>query len=220
MAALPDRAPAPTGPSGPSGPLAGTTVIDLSTVGPASRCTRILADYGAAVVKVAPVPGRGQAPVEPPAFAYSGGRGFRRARIDLKDEDGREAFLALVATADVVVESFRPGTLERLGLAYDQLASVNPRLVLCSTTGYGQDGPRRGWAGHDLDYLAVGGYLGACEPRADGGPPLPGATVADAAAGGMQAAVAVLTALLGRGAEGPGTHLDVSVADGVLWLMS
>jgi alpha-methylacyl-CoA racemase len=202
------------------GPLDGVTVLDLASVGPAARCTRILADYGADVVKIGPVPGGPVAPLAPPFFAYSGGRGFRRALIDLKDDGGRDAFLALVAGADVVVESFRPGVLERLGLGYQRLAEFNPRLVLCSTTGFGQAGPRAGWAGHDLDYLAVGGYLGACEPRPDGGPPLPGATIADAAAGGMQAATAVLAALVGRGADGSGTHLDVSVADGVLWLMS
>ncbi len=202
------------------GPLQGVTVLDLSTVGPASRCTRILADYGAEVVKVGPVPGRGTEPIHPPFFAYSGGRGYRHALLDLKEEEGRAAFLALAGRADVVVESFRPGVLDRLGLGYPRLSEANPRIVVCSTTGFGQTGPRSGWAGHDLDYLAVGGYLGASEPRADGGPPLPGATVADAAAGGMQAATAVLAALLGRDSEGRGCHLDVSVADGVLWLMS
>ncbi|HXW38131.1 MAG TPA: CoA transferase, partial [Acidimicrobiales bacterium] len=207
-------------PHAPGGPLGGVTVLDLSTVGPAARCTRILADYGATVVKVGPVPGRGADPITPPFFAYSGGRGFRRLCVDLKDTDGRDAFCALMTTSDVVVESFRPGVLERLGLSFERLSSLNPRIVLCSTTGFGQDGPRAGWAGHDLDYLAVGGYLAACEPRADGGPPLPGATIADAAAGGMQAAMAVVAALYGRGPDGPGVHLDVSVADGVLWLMS
>ncbi len=97
---------------------------------------------------------------------------------------------------------------------------MNPRIVYCSTSGFGQDGPRSGWAGHDLDYLAVGGYLAATGPRADGGPPVPGATIADAAGGGMHAALAVCAALVGRATTGEGTFLDVSVADGVLWLMS
>jgi len=92
--------------------------------------------------------------------------------------------------------------------------------VYCSTSGFGQDGPRRQWAGHDLDYLAVGGYLASSGRRADGGPPLPGATVADAAAGGMHAALAICAALLARTTTGEGTYLDVAVADGVLWLMS
>jgi alpha-methylacyl-CoA racemase len=207
-------------PADARGPLDGIGVLDLSTVGPAARCTRLLADYGAAVVKVGPVPGRGADPIRPPFFAYGGGRGFRRLCVDLKDDDGRDAFLALVARADVVVESFRPGVLDRVGLGFDRLSATNRRIVLCSTTGFGQDGPKATWAGHDIDYLAVGGYLAACEPRADGGPPVAGATIADAAGGGMHAAMAVMAALVGRGADGPGMHLDVSVADGVLWLMS
>jgi len=202
------------------GPLAGTTVLDLSSVGPASRCTRILADYGAAVVKVGPVPGAGTAPIRPPFYAYSGQRWMRRVLVDLKSDAGRRAFLTLAARADVVVESFRPGVVDRLGIGYRQVADVNPAIVYCSTSGYGQDGPRSAWAGHDVCYLAVGGYLAMTEPRADGGPPLPGATVADAAGGGMHAALAVCAALAGRAATGKGAYLDVSVADGVLWLMS
>jgi alpha-methylacyl-CoA racemase len=202
------------------GPLAGTTVLDLSSVGPAARCTRILADYGAEVVKVGPVPSAGASPIEPPFYAYSGHRGMRRVQVDLKADAGRRAFLALAARADVVVESFRPGVVDRLGVGYRQVAGVNPGIVYCSTSGYGQDGPRSGWAGHDVCYLAVGGYLAMTEPRADGGPPLPGATVADAAGGGMHAALAVCAALAGRAATGEGAYLDVSVADGVLWLMS
>jgi alpha-methylacyl-CoA racemase len=214
---------APSRPSGeglPGGPLAGITVLDLSSVGPASRCTRVLADYGATVVKVGPVPGAGAQPIRPPFYAYSGSRHLQRTAIDLKDPDGRASLLALVASADVVVESFRPGVMDRLGLGFADLSAVNPGIILCSTTGYGQEGPHAGWAGHDLNYLAVGGYLATSGRRADGGPPLPGATVADAAAGGLQAALAIVAALLARGTDGPGTHLDVSVADGVLWLTS
>lgn len=202
------------------GPLRGVVVLDLATVGPAARCTRILADYGATVVKVGAVPGRGAEPIRPPFYAYSGARYLRHAAFDLKDPDGRAAFLELVRTADVVIESFRPGVVDRLGIGFDALSAINPRIILCSTTGYGQDGPRATWAGHDLNYLAIGGYLAMTEPAGDGGPPVPGATIADAAGGGMQAALAVMAALLGRGVDGPGVHLDVSIADGVLWLTS
>jgi alpha-methylacyl-CoA racemase len=202
------------------GPLAGISVLDLSTVGPAARCTRLLADYGATVVKIGAVPGRGAEPIAPPFYAYSGSRDLDRVEIDLKDPDGRDAFLALVRRADVVVESFRPGVMGRLGIGYSDLAAVNPGIVLCSTTGYGQEGPRAGWAGHDLNYLGVGGFLGMTEPRGDGGPPVPGATIADGAGGGMQAAMAVMAALVGRRRDGTGAHLDVSIADGVLWLCS
>ena len=104
----------------------------------------------------------------------------------------------------MVVESFRPGVVDRLGVGYEAVRAVNPAVVYCSTSGYGQSGPRSGWAGHDLDYLAVGGYLASSGPRADGGPPIPGATVADAAAGGMQAALAVTAALFAAPGDRPG----------------
>jgi crotonobetainyl-CoA:carnitine CoA-transferase CaiB-like acyl-CoA transferase len=202
------------------GPLSGVTVLDLSSVGPAARATRLLADYGATVVKVGPVPGRGPAPVVPPFFAYSAQRGMRRVQLDVRHPSGLEAFLALAAGADVVIESFRPGVVDRLGIGYEQLRAVNTSIIYCSTSGYGQDGPRSTWAGHDLNYLAVSGYLAATGPRADGGPPIPGATMADAAAGGMHAALAVTAALFSRHLTGEGTFLDVSVADGALWIMS
>jgi len=207
-------------PGASAGPLSGVVVLDLSSVGPAARCTRLLADYGATVVKVGPVPGRGPAQTTPPFFAYSAHRGMQRVQLDVRDPDGKAAFLALAARADVVVESFRPGVVDRLGIGYAAVREANPGIVYCSTSGYGQDGPRAGWAGHDLDYLAVGGFLASSGHRADGGPPIPGATIADGAAGGMHAALAVCAALVARSTSGEGTRLDVSVADGVLWLMS
>jgi len=219
--------------------LDGIQVLDFSTVGPAARCARILADYGADVVKIGAPPrkaaqrprsepqasggpswGRAGVQIEPPFFAYGAHRGMRRIRLDLKAPGGREAFLRLAAAADVVLESFRPGVVAKLGIAYDDLRRVNERLVYCSTSGYGQDGPRARWAGHDLDYLAVTGFLHASGPRADGGPPLPGATLADSAGGGMHAALAILAALLRRARTGRGEYLDVAVADGVLSLMA
>ena len=195
-------------------------MLDLSTVGPAARCTRLLADYGAELIKVGAVASRSGVTVTPPFFAYSGQRGTRRVQLDLKEEGGRAAFLALAAGADVVVESFRPGVVDRLGIGYEAVRAVNRRIVYCSTSGYGQSGPCAGWAGHDVDYLAIGGFLATTGTRADGGPPMPGATIADAAAGGLHAALAITAALVGRGAHGEGAYLDVAVADGVLWLMS
>ncbi len=200
--------------------LAGITVLDFSTVGPAARCARILADYGARVVKVGAPARRGGVQIEPPFYAYSAGRGMRRVRIDLKASRGRAVFLALARGADVVIESFRPGVVDRLGVGYEAVRSVNPGIVYCSTSGYGQQGPYAREAGHDLDYLARGGFLAASEPSAQGGPPIPGATLADAAAGGMQAATAILAALFRRTRTGQGEYLDVSVLDGVVWLMS
>lgn len=200
------------------GPLGGVRVLDVSVVGPASRCTRILADFGAEVVKVGPVAGRGPAGATPAFFAYGAGRGYRQARIDVRDDDGRAAFLALAGSADVIVESFRPGVVKRLGIGYEAVREVNERIVYCSTSGYGQDGPRSSWAGHDVDYLAVSGYLAMSAQVKGGKPPLPGATIADAAAGGMHAALSIMAALLEREGTGEGAYLDVSVADGALSL--
>ena len=199
--------------------LAGVTVLDLSSVGPAARAGGWLADYGADVVKVWPPVGSG-AQITPPAHAYSGGRGTRRIRLDLKSGNGREEFLRLAESADVIIESFRPGVVARLGIGYDDVKSRNPRIVYCSTSGYGQEGVRSQWAGHDLNYLAVGGYLANTEPGAAGKPALPGATVADSAAGGMQAVMAILAALVSRERTGEGAYLDVAVGDGVLALMA
>ncbi|HEY8154885.1 MAG TPA: CaiB/BaiF CoA-transferase family protein [Myxococcota bacterium] len=203
----------------PAAALDGIRVLDFSTVGPAARCARILADYGAELVKVGS-PRKAALQIEPAHWAYGAGRGVRRIRIDLKAREGREAFLRLVGQADVVLESFRPGVASRLGVGYADACRVNPRIIYCSTSGYGQTGPASGWAGHDLDYLAVGGFLHMSGRGEGGAPQLPGASIADAAAGGMQAAIAILAALLRRARTGRGEFLDVSVAEGVLSLMA
>jgi alpha-methylacyl-CoA racemase len=203
-----------------TGLLDGLTVLDLASVGPAVRASGWLADYGATVVKIGPMPHDGDAQLTPKPHYYSGGRGTRRVQIDLKSDSGRDAFVRLAATADVVLESFRPGVVDRLGIGYDAIKGVNPGIVYCSTTGYGQTGDRAQWAGHDLNYLAVGGYLAGAEPTAEGKPPIPGATIADSAGGGMQAVIAILAALVARATTGQGCCLDVAVADGVLALMS
>jgi alpha-methylacyl-CoA racemase len=198
--------------------LAGVRVLDLSTVGPGSRCSAMLADYGADVVKVARPAGAGG--TEPPWFAYGAGRGTRILRLDLKDDAGRATFLELAADAQVVIESYRPGVAERLGIGYRDVRAVNAGIVYASLTGYGQDGPYAGWAGHDLNYLAMGGFLATQGRRGDGGPALPGATVADSAGGGMHAALSIVAALHHGQRTGEGVHLDVAATDGVLSLMS
>jgi alpha-methylacyl-CoA racemase len=200
--------------------LAGIRVLDLASVGPAARASRMLADYGARIVKLAPTSKKGAVQIQPPFHSYGAGRGMQRMRVDLKSPQGREAFLKLVSQADVVIESYRPGVIDRLGLGYAALSARNPRIVMCSTSGYGSTGPYAQWAGHDINYLAVGGFLACTSPRADGTPPIPGATVADSAGGGMHAVIAILAALVRRSASGRGCHLDVSATDGVLSLMS
>jgi alpha-methylacyl-CoA racemase len=196
--------------------LEGITVLDLASVGPAARASRWLADYGAKVIKIGPVPSRDGVQIVPPYHSYSAHRGLKRVLLDLKDPDGVGVFLQLAEHSDVVIESFRPGVVDRLGIGYAAVAARNPRIVYCSTSGYGQTGPRAQWAGHDLNYLAVSGFLDCTGRQADGRPPIPGATVADSAGGGMHAAMAILAAL----ASGTGAHLDVSVADGMLALMA
>jgi len=200
--------------------LDGITVLDLASVGPAVRASRWLADWGADVVKVGPVPKDAGVQIVPPTYAYSAQRGMSRVLLDLKSDGGRDAFLHLAAGADVVIESFRPRVVDRLGIGFTAVHAVNRGIVYCSTTGFGQTGPRSGWAGHDLNYLAVGGYLHCSGRDLRGGPALPGATVADSAAGGLHAVAAICAALTARATTGEGTYLDVSIADGVLSLMS
>src|SRR3954453_3452809 len=184
--------------------LDGVTVLDLASVGPAARTSRWLADYGARVVKVGPPPKQSGVQIVPPFYAYSGHRGMERVLLDLKSDAGRDAFLRLAARADVVIESFRPGVVDRLGIGAADVRAHNTGVVYCSTSGYGQTGPRSQWAGHDLNYLAVGGYLDCSGRGADGGPALPGATVGDAAGGARQAVISVLAALVHRAATGEG----------------
>ncbi len=200
--------------------LAGVRILDLASVGPAARASSILADYGADIVKVAPVPRDAARQVVPHHHAYSGQRRTRRVQIDLKADAGRDVFLDLVDSADVVIESFRPGVLERLDLGWDTLSARRPGIILCSTSGHGQTGPRAHDAGHDIDYQALAGGLAASERAPGDKPGLPGATFADSAGGGMHAVIAIMAALLRRHTTGTGEHLDVSITDGVLNLTS
>jgi alpha-methylacyl-CoA racemase len=200
--------------------LEGITVLDLASVGPAARASRWLADYGATVVKVGPVPKDTGVQITPPFYAYSAHRRMQRALVDMKSPEGRETFLRLVEQSDVLIESFRPGVVDRLGIGWEATSARNPRLVYCSTSGYGQTGPHSQWAGHDLNYLAVGGFLHCNNRGSDGQPPVPGLTIADSAGGGMQSVMAILAALVRRATTGEGAYLDVSIADGVLGLMA
>ena len=138
----------------------------------------------------------------------------------MKAPEGREAFLRLVERADVVIESFRPGVVDRLGIGYEAVSARNPGVVYCSTSGYGQDGPHSQWAGHDLNYLAISGFLDCTGRDEQGKPPVPGATVADSAGGGMHAVMAILAALVRRANSGAGAYLDVAAADGILGIMA
>jgi crotonobetainyl-CoA:carnitine CoA-transferase CaiB-like acyl-CoA transferase len=200
-----------------SGPLDGVRVLDLTRLLPGNYCTLLLGDLGAEVVKVEE-PGRGDyirwaAPlVDGQGAAHRAlNRGKRSVTLDLKSEEGPAVLRRLSADADAVIESFRPGVLERLGAGYGVLSGENPRLVFCSLTGYGQDGPYRDRAGHDIDYIGLAGILEATG-SADGPPVLPAVQVGDFG-GGMAAAVAVAAGLREAAVTGRGRFLDVSMLD-------
>jgi crotonobetainyl-CoA:carnitine CoA-transferase CaiB-like acyl-CoA transferase len=209
--------------------LAGLRVLDLTRLLPGGYCSLLLADLGADVIKVedtgagdylrwAPPAYAGAEPSAAGAMFLALNRGKRSIRVDLKTEAGRDVLLALVRGADVLLESFRPGVMDRLGVGWDVLREHNPRLVYCAITGYGQDGPYRDRAGHDIDYLALTGVLGLTGDA--GGPPVQAAgQIADLGGGALMAAFGVLAALRERDASGEGQLVDVSMADGALsWL--
>jgi crotonobetainyl-CoA:carnitine CoA-transferase CaiB-like acyl-CoA transferase len=210
-------------------PLEGIRVLDLSRLLPGGFCSLLLADYGADVLKVEDT-GAGDyirwAPPFVDGAARSAGsalflalnRNKRSIRIDLKQAAGREVLLALVREHDVVLESFRPGVLDRLGVGYEAMRAVNPRLVYCAITGYGQDGPLRDRAGHDMNYLGLVGLLGLTGER-DGSPVQAAGQIADLGGGALMAAFGILAALRAAERTGEGQLVDVAMADGALsWL--
>jgi crotonobetainyl-CoA:carnitine CoA-transferase CaiB-like acyl-CoA transferase len=207
-----------------SAPLAGVRVLDLSRLLPGPFLTMILADLGADVVKVEdPRVGDYMRAIPPATEGISGrflavNRHKRSLALDLKDEAARAAFLRMVERADVVVESFRPGVMDRLGVGWEALRARNPRIILCSISGYGQDGPYRERAGHDLNYIGLAGVLAMGGDRG-GTPALPGVQIADMAGGGLWGATGVLAALFGRERTGEGAHLDISMTEGALALL-
>ncbi len=210
-------------------PLNGIRVLDLSRLLPGGFCSLMLADYGAEVIKVEDT-GAGDyvrwgepkvAGVADSAAAASFlalNRNKTSIRINLKSAEGPDILFALVRDADVLLDSFRPGVMDRLGVGYDALRAQNPRLIQCSITGYGQDGPLRDRAGHDMNYLGLGGILGI-SGEADGPPVQAGGQIADLGGGALMAAFGILTALRERDVSGEGQFVDVSMTDGAMsWL--
>jgi crotonobetainyl-CoA:carnitine CoA-transferase CaiB-like acyl-CoA transferase len=204
-------------------PLIGIRILDLSRLSPGPYLTQLLADLGAEVIKVE-TPRTGDYARFIPAKMGLGkmfemiNQGKKSVAINYRNPRGREVLIRLAATADVVLESFRPGTAARWKIDYESLRAVKPDLIYCALSGYGQNGPYRHRAGHDLNYTAISGALAL--NAVEGQPPTPyGVTVADLS-GAMLAGIAILSALVGRQSSGQGAYLDVALLDGVLsWMM-
>jgi len=202
------------------GPLEGIRVLDLSRYGPGRYCSMILADFGADVITV-----------ETPRFAsdlpslvtddtgarYLGqNRNKKSIALNLKAAQGRNVFYRLVERSDVVLETFRPGVVKRLGVDYETVSKLNPNIVYCSITGYGQDGPYAARPGHDLNYVGLAGVVYMIGHK-DGPPLYPPFQIADLAGGTSQATIAVIAALFAREKIGRGQYIDVSMTDGVVF---
>ncbi|MFN3546606.1 MAG: CaiB/BaiF CoA transferase family protein [Mesorhizobium sp.] len=204
--------------------LDGLVVLDLTRLLPGAFCSQILADMGAEVIKVeAPDGGDYNRSWEPRAKEESGSflllnRNKKSLTLNLKTEAGKAVFRRLAATADIVLEGYRPGVMERLGLSYETLRRENPGLIYCAISGYGQDGPMRLSVGHDLNYLAIAGAL-QLFARPGEGPSVPGLSIADVGGGSLMATTGILAALRSRDATGQGQFVDISMTDGtVAWL--
>jgi crotonobetainyl-CoA:carnitine CoA-transferase CaiB-like acyl-CoA transferase len=213
-------------------PLEGIRVLDLTRLLPGGFCTLLLADLGADVLKVEDTAGGDYIRWMPPyyggdnqradgtASAYFLGlnRNKRSLKLNLKHEEGRDILLRLAEDHDVLVESFRPGVMDRLGVGYEALQKRNPALVYCGISGYGQNSPLRDRSGHDTNYLALAGLLGLTGHR-DGPPVQSAGQIADIGGGGLMAAVGILAALHERERSGTGQVVDISMTDGAIsWL--
>ena len=200
-------------------PLDGVTILDLTRLLPGAAATMLLANFGAEVIKIEESGGGDYARRMPPLIDGEGvvfratNRGKKSIVLNLKSADGKATFRGLAAKADVLIEGFRPGVMKRLALDYEALRPQNERLIYVSVTGYGQSGPNAGMAGHDINYIALGGLLDITGA-------IPGAQIADLAGGSLQAVIGILLALVARQKTGRGQFVDVSMLDGVTWLMA
>jgi len=205
-------------------PLAGVRILDLSRLLPGPFCTMLLADLGAEVIKIEDLEGGDYMRAFPPfidgrsAYFLALNAGKKSLAVNLKAPAGRDLFLRLAATAGVVVESFRPGAVDRLGVGYAAVRAVNPRVVYCSISGFGQDGPDRDRAGHDLDFISRAGLLSLCGwPEAR--PTIPPVQIADLSSA-MYAAAGILAYLRESERTGQGRHLDIGMLDSAMsWMV-
>ena len=203
------------------GPLAGIRILDLTRLLPGPVATLHLADLGAEVIKIedpqvgdyARTLGTGQG--EDSAYFRMINRNKQGLRLDLKKPEGVEVFMRLAREADVIIESFRPGVMDKLGVGYAAIAAVNPKIAYCSISGYGQDGPYKDLAGHDINYLGYAGVLDQIG-SAGGNPAIPNFQIADLLGGAMTAAMGILAAVIEAQRTGQGRYIDVSMTDSVL----
>lgn len=207
-------------------PLAGVRVLDLTRLLPGGYASQMLADLGADVIKVEDLRGGDYSRDMPPLFDEMGmgiyylatNRSKRSIALDLKNLLGAATFRRLAAQADVVLESFRPGVMDRLGLGYETLRQDNPRLIYCAISGYGQDGPYRLRAGHDLNYAGYGGLVHH-NRRGNAPPVMPATQFNDVAGGALMAVIGILAALIGRAQDGAGRFVDAAMLEGGMALM-
>lgn len=206
------------------GALSGIKVLDLTRLLPGPYCTLMMADYGAEVIKIEE-PGNGDyIRWREPAIERIGARHLtinrnkKSMELNLKTEEGKEIFKKMAATADVIIESFRPDVMKRLGLGYEEISKINDGIIYCSLTGYGQTGPYRKLPGHDINYIGYSGILGLIGEE-DGKPVIPGVQIADIGGGALMALSGICMALLHKGRTGRGQYIDVSMMDGAItWL--
>lgn len=198
----------------------GVKVLDLSRLLPGPFCSMLLADFGADVIKIEDPNGGDYIRWWPPLLGKNSGfhivlnRNKRSLTLNLKKQEAKNIFKRLVAKADVVLEGFRPGVMDRLGLGYRELQAINPRLIYCAITGYGANGPRANKAGHDINYLALNGVLSYSGQKDN--PTISGVQIADLGGGALFAAFSIATALFARERLGQGQYIDMAMADGAL----
>ena len=204
-----------------NGPLENIIILDLTRLFPGPMCTLHLADLGADVIKIED-PGTGDyARAVPPfqknisKFFLAINRNKRSLTLDIRKEEGRAIFMELAKKADVIVESFRPGVVDKLGIGYDQIKQINSQIIYCSITGYGQTGPYSHLAGHDLNFLAYAGIIKSA-PKSKGIPAIPNFQIGDLIGGTACGAMSILAAILQQKLQGKGQYLDVSIMDGLL----
>jgi len=197
-----------------NGALSGILVLDLSRLLPGPFCSMILADHGARVISV-----EDKRFLSDDLFISEVNRNKEHMSLNLKTREGKEIFFRLVDNADVLLEGFRPGVVHRLGIDYDTVRNINPKIIYCSITGYGQSGSNRNRAGHDVNFLGCSGVLDLMgEP--DRPPSIPGVQIGDIAGGGMNAAIGILLALWARERTGKGQHIDISMTDTMVSFLS